>query len=67
VYLRGVLNLIIYLFLCFNSVFFFKKFILNSYVFGVLYHFDALILKIILKNKKIYYFDIFLSKKYFEK
>jgi hypothetical protein len=30
-------------------------------------HFDALILKIILKNKKIYYFNIFSSKKYFKK
>ena len=26
-------------------------------------HFDALILKIIFKNKKIYYFDTFLSEK----
>jgi len=32
-----------------------------------LYHFDALISKIIFKNKKKYYFDKFLSKKHFEK
>jgi hypothetical protein len=30
-------------------------------------HFDALISKIILKNKKKYYFDIFLSENYFKK
>jgi hypothetical protein len=30
-------------------------------------HFDALISKIIKKNKKIYYFDAFPSKKHFEK
>jgi hypothetical protein len=30
-------------------------------------HFDDLISKIILKNKKKYYFDIFLSENHFEK
>jgi hypothetical protein len=30
-------------------------------------YFDLLISKIILKNKKIYYFDIFLSEKLFKK
>jgi hypothetical protein len=30
------------------------------------YHFDLLILKIIFKNKKIYYFNIFLNKKHFK-
>jgi hypothetical protein len=32
-----------------------------------LYHFDALISKIIFKKYKNYYFNIFLSKKYFKK
>jgi hypothetical protein len=32
-----------------------------------LHYFDELILKIFFKNKKIYYFDIFLNKKYFKK
>jgi hypothetical protein len=32
-----------------------------------LYYFDALMSKIIFKNKKKYYFDIFPSKKYFKK
>jgi hypothetical protein len=31
------------------------------------YHFDMLILKITFKNKKKYYFNIFLDKKYFKK
>jgi len=30
-------------------------------------HFDALITKIIFKNKKKYYFDIFLNEKHFKK
>jgi len=30
-------------------------------------HFDVLLSKIILKNKKIYYFDVFRNKKYFKK
>jgi hypothetical protein len=33
----------------------------------ILDYFDVLMLKISFKNKKIYYFDVFLNKKQFEK
>ena len=38
-----------------------------NFVFYIFRYFDVLILNIILKNKKIYYFNVFLNKKYFEK
>jgi len=39
---------------------------MHANLFIFLNYFNVLILKIILKNKNIYYFNIFLNKKYFK-
>jgi len=60
-----------YLFLRFKSILkkieFFYFFLCYKLIFFMfLDHFDVLILKIILKKLKKYYFNIFLNKKYFK-
>jgi len=46
------------------EIFLFFLFKINNFLV-FLDHFDTLILKIIFKNKKIYYFNVFLKIKYF--
>ena len=50
----------------FKFILFFSLLQINIFLV-FLDHSDVLISKIILKNKKIYYFNIFLSEKYFKK
>jgi len=62
-----------YLFLLFKSIlkkiynFLFLYLLQINISLMFLNYFGVLILKLIFKNKKKYYFDIFLSKKYFKK